>query len=110
MRVPHEPQKAKFAWTSLPQLGQGISADAGTAAGGVTGSERNRGAEAAWAPARTGPGVGAFDNGAEGLGAGVAAGIPPSGFGGSWNEAGGAKGAGIFGESFQGIPLLGLVG
>jgi hypothetical protein len=84
-RAPHAPQKAKPTCTLLPQLGQAIS------------------------PAGAGPpvvltGAGVVDGWmfpAVARGAGVG---PANGFGGSEN----GTGAGIFGESFQGIPPFGL--
>src|SRR5436190_3403411 len=83
-RAPQAPQNANPSWTGRPQFGQAISPGAGPPTG------------------FTGPGV------VEGCpappvdrpaGAG-----PASGLGGSEN----GTGAGIFGESFQGIPPLGL--
>jgi len=38
----------------------------------------------------------------------MAAAATASGLGGSWNDGGGPSGAGILGESFHGIPLLGF--
>src|SRR5262245_51304645 len=97
--VPHEPQNANVGCTVFPQLGHGISPDAGDGAAG-------RGATigAATVLARAAP---------EGAPPSTRAAVAPtawiaSGLGGSWNEGRGPEGAGIFGESFQGIPLRGL--
>jgi hypothetical protein len=105
IRAPQEPQKAKFACTTFPQFGHDISP-----AGAVSGSDaRTAAIGTAGVLDSSGPGVGALDKGiGAGRGAVATAGEAPSGLGGSWKDAGGANGAGIFGESFQGMPLLGL--
>jgi hypothetical protein len=113
MRVPHEPQNAKFACTTLPQLGHVISAEGAGITGAGAGAERGAATGAATVFASAGPAgnpdastsvarVGPLLLGTETGGA-------ASGFGGSWNEGGGPNGAGIFGESFQGMPLRGFI-
>jgi hypothetical protein len=110
MRVPHEPQNAKFACTTLPQLGHAISAEGA----GIAGAGAGRGGAATGAAtvfASAGP-AGYPDASASARAVGPLLGAETggvaSGFGGSWNEGGGPKGAGIFGESFHGMPLRGF--
>jgi len=81
--VPQAPQNAKPTWTLRPQFGQAIS-PAGPPVG-LSGA----GVVDGWIPAPVERG---------------AAPGPASGLGGSWK----GTGAGILGESFQGIPPLGL--
>jgi hypothetical protein len=110
MRVPQEPQKAKFGCTTLPQLGHIISADGA----GIAGAAAGRGATAAGAAATVFASAGPAGNPDASTSPrvgpllGTETGGAASGFGGSWNEGGGPKGAGIFGESFQGMPLRGF--
>jgi hypothetical protein len=105
MREPHEPQNANVACTIFPQVGQGISPAAGAAAAG-----RVAAGAADTVAASAGPPSGVDEEVRPGdmVGFPGAAGGAASGLGGSWNEAGGPNGAGILGESFQGMPLLGF--
>src|SRR5580693_212917 len=100
MRVPQAPQKANPACTPLPQVGQGTSPPP-TAGEGVSPAApvTRTGAGVAPAGTPTAPPL-LVPTPAVTRGAGV----PASGFGGSWNGIG----AGILGESPQGMPLRAL--
>src|SRR6185369_7400807 len=84
-RAPHAPQKAKPTWTGRPQFGHAISVPGAGPPTGFVGA----GVADGWAapPVERGADAG-----------------PARGFGGNEN----GTGAGIFGESFQGIPPLGF--
>jgi hypothetical protein len=110
IRVPQAPQKAKPGCTILPQLGQMISPTGPVVTGpGVGPVGETAAAAPVGRPAATGGGV-TSDEGPPLLpapevtrGPGVAP--ADSGFGGSWKDG---IGAGIFGESPQGMPPRGL--
>jgi hypothetical protein len=90
MRVPHAPQKANPAWTGRPQLGhETMSAGAGLATAG---------AEAIGRGGTVGPGVGLAAGPVMRMAVG-------GGVCGTWK----GTAAGIFGESPQGMPPLGLM-